>query len=283
MNKTIHYFVFAVLLAIASSCIKSDLPECPPQFTVQVLVKDRNYFNIDDFPQLTKADDNLPFGYFIKTLYYTLRNRATNKVIRYSALIQTDKDESDIYTLTFNDIPEGEYELIVWGNLETITNIGSLHPDNKEYADIYAASATLNFTRGYKKAEVLMQRVKGKLLLLYKNFPAEYTSIKQSIDNITQSVDTRFKYDGVTRVEKDIPVQNSDEIRLAPTTEGSLSKLQIVFNSGVSTLALPDINITVNRNEITAVSVDYNAIEGIWEIQAYINGEWTTIHRLDID
>ena len=47
-------------------------------------------------------------------------------------------------------------------------------------------------------------------------------------------------------------------------------------------LKLPVMEMDMRRNEITAVSIDYNTSEGIWEIKMFIRGEWITIHRLDI-
>ena len=47
-------------------------------------------------------------------------------------------------------------------------------------------------------------------------------------------------------------------------------------------LKLPVMEMDMRRNEITAVSIDYNTSEGIWEIKIFIRGEWITIHRLDI-
>ena len=66
------------------------------------------------------------------------------------------------------------------------------------------------------------------------------------------------------------------------------SKLTLTFYTGGTRasetpyLKLPVMEMDMRRNEITAVSIDYNTSEGIWEIKMFIRGEWITIHRLDI-
>ena len=38
----------------------------------------------------------------------------------------------------------------------------------------------------------------------------------------------------------------------------------------------------MNRNQVTAVEVNYNKITDVLEIWTYVDGEWTMIHHLDI-
>ncbi len=83
-------------------------------------------------------------------------------------------------------------------------------------------------------------------------------------------------------------VHQCPETLLAPTSAEGHSKLTLTFYTGGTRasetpyLKLPVMEMDMRRNEITAVSIDYNTSEGIWEIKMFIRGEWITIHRLDI-
>ena len=58
-RRVIQIFCMVVGMVLASSC--GD--ECPVEqpYSVRVSVKDKNYLNISQFPQLSPVDENLPF------------------------------------------------------------------------------------------------------------------------------------------------------------------------------------------------------------------------------
>ena len=65
MNRDVEILLFAISASVAvlSSCIREQLPACPP-LTITVTVKDVNYFNIDDAVKLgmmerTEAEESL--------------------------------------------------------------------------------------------------------------------------------------------------------------------------------------------------------------------------------
>ena len=97
-----------------------------------------------------------------------------------------------------------------------------------------------------------------------------------------------LNYAGSTQVDKNVPFTNVLETVLAPSSVDGHSKLALTFYatdtraSESPYLKLPEMEVDMRRNEITAVSIDYNTSEGIWEIKMFIRGEWLTIHRLDI-
>lgn len=80
--RLIHSFYMAVLLGFTNSCISDDLSDCPsPQYIVQVSVKDKNYKNIGDFPQLESKEENVPFQRFEGTICYTLSESTTRALV----------------------------------------------------------------------------------------------------------------------------------------------------------------------------------------------------------
>lgn len=284
--RFIRYLCMAVLLALTGSCISDDLSDCPAsQYVVQISVKDKNYKNIEDFPQLEFKEENMPFYRFEGTVYYILSESATRARIRESA-VMTVNGEDRTYSIIFNNIPEGEYILTVWGNMTREYSAGVLHQDNKEHTDIYMVSRTLRFDRTYQTTELSLERTKGLLLLFCSNFPTVVTSIEQNINHLYQSVDADFNYTGITNVEKRVPLQTAVTTLLAPTSEG-VSNLKLRFYTDATRmttpfLELPDMNLTIKRNEISAIAVDYKATDGVYEIWMFVQEQWTMIHRLDI-
>ena len=115
-RRVIQIFCMVVGMVLASSC--GD--ECPVEqpYSVRVSVKDKNYLNISQFPQLSPVDENLPFRTYAGTLYYALYDASTGALIRESAVVSTEGEEKE-YTLTFPGVPDGDYKLAVWGNLTT--------------------------------------------------------------------------------------------------------------------------------------------------------------------
>ncbi|RGN32634.1 hypothetical protein DXB65_17870 [Bacteroides oleiciplenus] len=284
--RLIHYLYMVVLLGFTSSCISDDLSDCPTtQYVVQISVKDKNYKNIGSFPQLEPKEENTPFRSFEGTIYYTLSESTTRARIRESAVMVVN-GEDQMYSITFNNIPEGEYILTVWGNMTQEYPVGILHQDNKEHTDIYMTSRKLRFDSSYQTTELSLERTKGLLLLLCSNFPAVVTSLKQNISHLYQSVDANFNYTGTTNVEKRVPLQATVTTFLAPNAEEDSSlKLSFYTDATKSTtpfLELPDINLTIKRNEISAIAIDYKATDGVYEIWMFIQEQWTMIHRLDI-
>lgn len=286
MRWMIIRFCMVVLLGGVSSCIHKDFSDCPAdKYMVKVSVKDKNYANINSFPQLAAMAEDSPFRVFAVTIYYTLSDAATGNLVKESA-VESVSGNDTAYFITFEDIPEGEYTLTVWSNVTTDYPAGILHQEGKEHTDIYMATRMLKFDYSYQTAEVALERTKGELLLLCKNFPPVVTGIGQSITNVYQKVDANFNYSGSTRVDKKGEFQPALTTLLAPSAEGR-SKLKLSFYTDDAQkslfLELPEMDLTVKRNEISAIAVDFKEPDGIYEVWTFINGQWTMTHRLDIE
>ena len=282
----IRYMCMAVLPILAGSCIFDDFPDCPAsQYVVQISVKDVNYENAKSFPQIEPKDGNMPFYHFVGTIYYVLSDLTTGARIRESAVMAVNGKERT-YPIIFNDIPEGEYVLTVWGNVTQEYPAGALHPDNKEHTDVYMASRTLKFDSSYQMTELPLERTKGLLLLFCSTFPTGVTSIKQNVTYLYHSVNEDFHYADSEDVEKHVPFQPLMTTFLAPTSE-RISGLKLSFYTGDARteklfLELPDMEITIKRNEISSVAIDYKETEGVYEIWVFVQEQWTMVHRLDI-
>lgn len=283
MRKVILSILIATLLGSMSSCTKDD---CPTGYSIKVTVKDKNYFNADQFSQLEKKDETLPFHQFIETICYTLRNTETENLVYQSDVVNVEEGK-DFYPLTIDGFPAGEYELTVWGNRTPDVPSGELHYNGLEQTDIYVARTILTFPMSYKSVSLALERTKGKLVIFCSNFPASISSLSQNISSIYETVDSQLKYTGEAEVHKESAVNEIIETFLAPTLADKISKLNLNFFSLIRAasnpvLTLPEMEITIHRNEITAVKVDYNTVTGNWEIWLNIDGEWIMVHYLDI-
>lgn len=285
MGRLVHFLITGVLLFSVTSCIMDDIEECPPEYTIKVSIKDKNYANIAEVTQLQPLDENLPLSGYISNLYYSLLDLSTGKIYMESQLLTlTGTDKA--YTINFNNVPDGNYKLAVWGNLDPGIVAGNLHNNENESTDLYLGSTNLTFSSGHHEGSIELERSKGKLLVLCSNFPSDIVEIEQKISNIYSMVDANKNYSGSTSVNK---VFNSDtmlETFLAPTIDQMKSTLKLKFkkeNSPVDDLIVPGIDLIINRGEITVVSVNYNDLIGEWEISALIDGQWTLIHQFKIN
>ena len=286
MNRILFYIWVLVLLLPVSSCIKEDLEECPAQFTVKVFIEDKQYINISEIPQLSRKDETLPFRDFVGTIHYSLHNLLTGEVADSSSFTPVI-DDAQFYTIAFNDIPDGRYELTIWGNVTQDTDPRILHANGSEQTDLYMATSTLDFTSGFQTTDVMMKRAKADLLLVCNNFPSDFTHVEEKVSSVYQSVDPHFVYAGNTGVVKTASLLPVNQFFLAPTVTGTNSKVNLRFFNPNNTdknsaIEFPEFNVTLSRNKISVISVDYSPETTSWEIWTFINGEWTLIHHLDI-
>lgn len=286
MNKMILYILTIVFLMPLGSCIKEEMEACPVQFTVKVFIEDKQYINISEVPQLSKKDENLPFRDFVGTIYYSLRERSTG-ITKIVSSFTPVMEDAKFYTIVLNDIPEGQYELTVWGNVTEDVLSGMLHRGGMEQTDLYMANASLTFSSTSQSADLMMKRAKGNLLLICNDFPATITQMEEKVSSVYQSLDPQFVYSGSTDVIKTAQIQQLNQLFLAPTVAGTNSKINLRFfnpndPSDVNSLKLPEFDVTMSRNKISVISVDYRDENKSWEIWTYIDGEWTLIHRLNI-
>lgn len=228
----------------------------------------------------------MPYRAFVSTVHYQLRDIKTGQIVEETsdnALSGSDQ----FYTIQFNNLPQGNYNLTVWGNIQSDTATGILHNNGNELTDTYVANKNITFTSEPSSDLLMLERAKGDLLLLCSNFPSEITQVEEKVTSLYDTVDPYLKYTGNTTVLKTGPVKPLIETVLAPSVAGGSSKLNLRFFSDTSgnaskELVVPEIPLIMNRNQVTAVEVNYNKITDALEIWTYVDGEWTMIHHLDI-
>lgn len=288
MDKVVHYLGMIFLLSVVSSCIRESSSECVSQYTIRVFVKDKNYSNVDAISPQDKVDESISFRKFVGTVYYTLSQLSTGALVQESSVTSVTGD-GDYLTLTLKDVPYGDYKLTVWGNNTTDAPVGNLHQSNQEQTDIYLGSSDIKVNETYLTSDITLQRTKGLLLVRFTNFPTYIKAIRANVTGVYESINPDFMYSGTTFVRKEAPFQMQSQVLLAPSVGEGVSKLQLKLYTATPTgetelaVTLPETPITVHRNEMSLVAVDYNVPTGKWEIWIYINGEWTKIHSLDVE
>lgn len=285
LTRYIRYTYIAVLPVLGSSCIE-DYDDCEFHgYEVQISVKDINYANIEDFPQLEIKDADMPFRSFVETVCYVLSDK-DGKRIKESEVMKVE-GESRTFPISFRNIPEGEYILTIWGNLTEGYPAEILHPDKKEHTDVYMGSQTLRIDESYETELIPIERTKGLLLVMCSGFPCRVSKMKMCISDIYQYVDREFNYGGQGEVKKDMPLQPLAATYLAPSSiKGANLKIEFYTDEAEeeeSFLKLPDIRLNIRRNEIASVAVNYCKDDGVYEIWTLTYGQWTMIHRLTLN
>ena len=190
------------------------------------------------------------------------------------------------FSLSFNDLPEGKYELSAWGNITKDIPLGILHQNGLEHTDIYTGYTRLVIMSQNQEQILELERAKGKLIIFCRNFPSEVSQMNLTLAPVYQSADALLNYQGSTNIQKTTIIQTINETFVAPTPQGNSTKLDLNFftntRAAKPVLTVPSMDIMVRRNEISAVAVDYDAPGNAWEIWTFINGEWNMIHHLDI-
>lgn len=295
MNKNIMTLLLPVLAL--TSCIRDDVPTCPP-LSVEVAVKDKNYFNVHKVELEEALDEDLPFRTYVPTLYYRLCPLGSDKPVAESEVFPVSGNGLTCPISFGSDLPYGTYVLTVWGGLKDHAPLdkdgnrrtAALHPDGKEGEDIYMTHDTLVYDMQHYDYTVEMERTKGKLLLWMVNLPAEAVRSEVAVFDLFSQVDYKFAYSGFAEVEAEYERQGETEwvtkTVLAPSAlEEDGSVLDVNFReSAARATPLPvpyDVEIHMNRNELTAVKYVYE--RGDFTIYILVNDEWEKVHGLEVD
>lgn len=296
VRKSIHFLLILSSITFFVSCIRDDLKPCPP-LEVEIFVKDKNYFNIDNVSLETRKSETLAFREYVPTLYYALRNEATGEIIEEEGVFNlTDNNPS--HSITFCEcLPFGKYVLTVWGGLtdntslrdQALTNI--LHTNQLEGNDVYLVHDTLVYDIENTHYNVAMERTTGKLLMQITNLPSTIRYADHSVDQIFERVNHEFTYSNPTIVRKQDSWNAAPEILLstilAPSTGDKSSNvhLNLYDEADQTTPALTpkDVKVTLKRNELTSLKYVYDDEKEDFNIYILNDDTWELIYNLDID
>lgn len=307
--------VFLILLTVwCSGCVRDDLADCPP-LQIMVEVIDKNYENIADAEALgmdvRKAED-LPFRSYVNSLYYVITD-AEEKVVKEQAYFRVENEDKEQFITLPSDLPYGKYAVTVWGNLSTTP----VSPDDYRSltlegtaaaaADVYLATASLDYQYGNELHKLGLKRTKGKLVIKGEGFPSHIDYVKQKAVGLSQRVNRDFSYTGVEDKTSSAAWTSFENHLLhtvyAPTSDGQISKLKAVFydqdvHSGEidapldmdaieeatdTRIPAKAVEVGFSRNTITLLKYAYDQLESSMKIWVFVNGRWEVAHTMEID
>lgn len=281
---------------LLSSCIRDDLKPCPP-LQVELTVKDKNYFNINNVPLETRKSESLAFQAYVPTLYYTLRDAATGDIIEEQGVFNVT-DNAPTHSVTFCEcLPFGKYVLTVWGGLTDNSQLTDnsltaiLHASQVEAKDIYLAHDTLVYDDQHVHYSLDLQRTTGKLLVQIVDLPTTVLYEDNSIGQIYERVNHKFEYSNPITVRKQDAWNTAPDVVLYTILAPSVGELQSpvhinLYDKAERTapiLTPKDVNVTLKRNELTTLKYVYDDEKRDFNIFLLIDDAWEIIYNLDID
>lgn len=301
MNSILKILALSLVI-VFSSCINDSITDCPP-LKIKVVVKDKNYFNIDFIDLISPKDEDLPFGEYIPTLSYALIDRVSGKVVD-SATIKTSNLVDNHFDLQFDSrIGYGSYRLSLWGGHEDDNRLSTgfkhmaLHTVIGSGSDIYLSTKEIDYTPATDQHQMEMQRIKGKLLVYVENLPSKYKYIRSKISGVYGKVTTLLEYSEEANVESIHPINPEfsclAKVHVAPSLKIDQSKLSLDLLEDNSVLRnenplseniLDGLPLAIKRNEITAIKIVYKGEpDGNHRLLALIDNSWEQIHNSEID
>lgn len=296
IKKIVYTLLSIVGLLGLSSCVREEIPSCPP-LRVNIVVKDKNYFNVNKVPQEESKREDLAFKEYVPTLYYQLRDASTGKVVEELGVFEVTGEERS-FPVTFCDcIPHGKYVLTVWGGLKNDTSLGDnsltmlLHAEKKEGEDCYITNDTLIYNAWSYNYTVEMERLKGKLIIQVENLPEDVNYSDKTVGGLFQNVDYTSKYSNQTYVKTEAEWATASTVVtktvLAPSVKENDSKVNVNFYDQpervTPRLTPKDVNITMRRNELTVLKYVYDDSSGDFTVYILLNDSWDEIFDMDID
>ena len=303
LNKFYNLLLLTVAL-VCTSCIHEAIPDCPT-LAVRIAVKDKNYFNIDKVDLESRVSEELPFQEYVPSLYWTLRDFETGDVVDYQSLIDIESDnEERILPIHIRpDLPHGKYILTVWGGmgsegaLEDDPTTFHLHRNNTELNDVYLTNDTIVYDPRNYDYLVELERIKGKLIIEGVNLPEGLTRSEETVTGLYSYVDNSFNYSDRVSVIKasDLDINQGlteagfivNTAVLSPSAEENGSVLTMKFRHGEETLnqtyTAPNVNININRNELTVVRYEWDKVDYGFNIYLLVNGNWELVSRMELE
>ncbi len=291
-------FTLTTLTTVTSCGIREDLPPCPPM-QIDIVVKDKNYFNAIATDGIEPVrDENLPFREYVSTLYYRLDNAETGEMVWEQTNFAVTGDDK-VYSVTMPEsLPFGKYTLTVWGNMQSDrplsedANYTEVTQNHAAENDIYVTTLNIDYNINNANFRAELERAKGKLIVMAENMPEDIDFSTKDMDGIYRYIGRGLNYAGETEFHTETewsqPVEFSTDMLLCPSTGHEATTLDVNFYStaegdGQEPLQPEDIGITMSRNEVTMVRYVYQPKQDEFEIYVFVNDNWEKVHQMEIE
>lgn len=298
MNISLKNILLVLLVApTLASCIRDQLEDCPP-LRVEIGVKDKNYFNVDQTVPEERLADDLAFNKYVPTLFYMLRDAKTGEVVEEHGVFNVEGDGKTVAIDFCPCLPHGKYILTVWGGLDELSQLSDdrlsmlIHPDKAQGNDVYLLNATLVYDAYNYDYTLEMERIKGKLVVLAENLPDNFDMVHIDANNLYGKVSANFEYSDEASVCNKVAIASTSLIKtatyMAPSimTDGTVLDVNFVKenNSSGNLLLTPDdVKISMERNKITMLKYVFNKEEDKFYIYIKVNDNWEVVHGMILD
>lgn len=285
-----------IMLLFFCACIRDKVPVCPP-LTVYLEVDEKNYGNIDELGGVIPArPEDMAFREYVPSLHCELVDANTGQVVEKLALSDVPTDEAAFPISFCSCLPHGRYAITVWGGLEDSMAIAGhahymeLHRDSKPGPDAYLLHDTLVYDACSYDYHCGMKRVMSGLMVIMENLPDSVYVLDKSISGLYGRVDRHFNYSGSASVSTHrtwdtVRIQEWDAV--SPSVADSSTEIGIRLRAvGADAPKIadpPDVEVTLKRNELTVLRYNYDAEEDRYEVFLLSDGEWASIHQMDLD
>ncbi len=298
MNISVKNILLLLLASVAlASCIRDDLEDCPP-LRVEIGVKDKNYFNVDQTVPEERLADDLAFNKYVPTLFYMLRDAKTGEGVEEQGVFNVEGDGKTVAIDFCPCLPHGKYILTVWGGLDELSQLSDdrlsmlIHPDKAQGNDVYLLNATLVYDAYNYDYTLEMERIKGKLVVLAENLPDNFDMVHIDANNLYGKVNANFEYSDEASVCNKVAIASTSLIKtatyMAPSIVTGGTVLDVNFvkenNSSGNLLLTPDdVKISLERNKITMLKYVFNKEEDKFYIYIKVNDNWEVVHGMILD
>lgn len=279
--------LIALLLAVFTSCINEDLDDCPVPANINIVVEDKNYDNASDIEDYIPVDENLPMQEYVNPLSALKQKSGANDEASLLAM----KPEEKMHTIPSEAFSDGNYNFIVAGNYTLGVageNLIALHPEESEGVDIYLGHDAFTIPLSADRT-IMLNRAKGKLLMLFTDFPESIDHVDVSASNIYSTINLSEQYSGNTIARKSFTPGQPDTddyygFMLAPTIQDGTSPVLLEMRGADGSLisTISNINLVITRNHLTVLHARYIPDEDKWEVSLFFDGEWKVVHNLTI-
>lgn len=300
----LEFIIYGMALAMSfTSCVRENLDQCPP-LCINIEVKDKNYFNVDQTAPEEKQDENQSFRLFVPSLSYRLsrlNDDGTQQVVVEEKGFGVEGD-GFTYPVSFDpDMPFGKYVFTVWGGMKNRGELNLdknellLHPEHSQGDDVYQICDTLVYDENHYCYTSEMERTKGKLVIWTENLPAGYHLMDTEVSQLYGIVNPSFQYSEETSVFHESEIEAGSKTKtsifLAPSCLKDESVVDVNFykNSGEgagsssSVLTPDDVKVSMERNKITVLKYVYDSDRNRFTIYMKVNDNWEEIHGMILD
>jgi len=285
--KTIVMFLGVISL---TGCIKDGMEECPPEPKIVLEFYAEKFQNKS---QNALDDREEKFCDRIKHVRYYLYK--DNKLIEDRIVDKFESTVGNCFTLEFNDLAQGQYQMVVIGNStrNALTgdpvnpaNLVITYPGSNDTEDFFTATFPFTVTNESKKYEIGLYRAHGVIRYHFINMPDDLAGVQVRMSNVGSEkwvtsdyknvVDATHRFTFTQSATRADIEDNALVIGTFPTPQNEFSEYHInLYREGEDNPYLSRMiadTLGVIRNQLIDIVTTFN--DGNVGFEIYMDNEW---------